>query len=395
MRVLVINAGSSSIKFDLIDLDRTGRNQKRIAQGVVENLGRRSRLHFAGGGRDTRRGAKSIRRCGEAVRAFAHWWDDNESIAAIGHRVVHGGSQFFRAMPLGPPVLRELQALEDLAPLHNPPAIEGIRAAQKIFGRGKKMVAVFDTGFHQTIPDFAAQYALPWRLAKKHGLRRYGFHGIAHESMLHGFARLTGTEIRRAKLITLQLGNGCSITAIRNGKSVDTSMGFTPLEGLMMGTRSGDIDPGLVQFLGAREKLGVEEVEEMLNKKSGLLGVSGLSHDIRDLIAVARTNRRAALALKMFCYRARKYLGAYLAALHGADGIIFGGGIGEHQPVIRRQICGGLEKLGLCLDDAANRACRVGEGRISAARSAIPIYVVTVNEAALIAEKTVRTTKLQ
>jgi acetate kinase len=208
--------------------------------------------------------------------------------------------------------------------------------------------------------------------------------------MLRGFVRLTGTEMKRATLITLQLGNGCSIAAIRNGRSVDTSMGFTPLEGLMMGTRSGDIDPGLLTFLGAKEKLGADELENLLNKKSGLLGVSGVSNDIRKILATAKTNPRSALALKMFCYRARKYLGAYLAALNGAGGIVFGGGIGEHQPEIRRGLCGELEALGIELDDAANEACRGGEGRISGSTSTIPVYVVAVNEAALIAEQTAR-----
>jgi acetate kinase len=252
-------------------------------------------------------------------------------------------------------------------------------------------VAVFDTAFHRTMPAHAAQYAIAHELTAKHAIYRYGFHGLAHGYMAEQYARLRGITLHDSKLITLQLGSGCSITAVKAGRSIDTSMGFTPLEGLVMGTRAGDIDPALVPFLARRESVSADEVERWLNTRSGLLGVSGRSGDVRDLLeAEAAGDSRAALALEMFCYRARKYIGAYMAAMGGADAIIFGGGIGEHAPDIRARISDGLQWAGLRIDETRNAATTGRDGEISTDDSEIAAYVIRVDEEQVIAQETAR-----
>jgi acetate kinase len=252
-------------------------------------------------------------------------------------------------------------------------------------------VATFDTAFHRTLPERASRYAIPLELADKHRIRRYGFHGLAHRYMTERYAAITATPLEQVKLVTLQLGNGCSATAIEGGRSVDTSMGFTPLEGLIMGTRSGDVDPSLAGILARREGVDIEEAEAWLNTRSGLLGVSGRSSDMRELLeAEANGDDRAALAVDMFCYRARKYVGAYLAALDGADAVVFGGGIGENAPPVRARICAGMEWCGLTLDEGRNARTVGCEGRISTDDSRVHAYVIQVNEAAVIARDTVR-----
>jgi acetate kinase len=253
------------------------------------------------------------------------------------------------------------------------------------------MVAVFDTAFHSSLPDYAYTYALPYELARKHRIRRYGFHGTAHEYMLEQYAGMKGIAPSQARLITLQLGNGCSAAAIRGGLSIDTSMGFTPLEGLVMGTRSGDLDPSIMSFLAEKEGVSANEVEDWFNMRSGLLGISGSASDMRSLLAAeAKGDERAHLAVAVFCYRVRKYIGAYLAALGGADAVVFGGGIGENSPVVRERILSGLEALGLRLDKERNEAAAGKEGTISAAGSPLAIYVVLVDESLLIARQTAR-----
>ena len=257
------------------------------------------------------------------MRLVIDWLKSHPSLGepdAVGHRVVHGGERFTTSALIDDGVLSELETLCELAPLHNPGALSGIRAARNILGATMPMVAAFDTSFHHTIPERAALYAIPFELSEKHKIRRYGFHGLAHQYDIARYAELTGKPSTQISAVTLHLGNGCSATAIRNGRSIDTSMGFTPLEGLVMGTRSGDLDPALVSYLARKENVEAAEIETWLNKRSGLLGLSGLSNDMRELTAVYPTNPRARLAVDVFCYRARKYIGAYLAVLEGEAG---------------------------------------------------------------------------
>lgn len=321
---------------------------------------------------------------------------EKDTVEAVGHRVVHGGDRFRQPVRVDAGVLAEIENLNELAPLHNPACLAGIRGARGWLGERVPMVAVFDTAFHATLPPHAAQYAIPQDLARKHGIRRYGFHGIAHASLAAAGAANLGRPLDQVRLITLQLGNGCSATAIDRGRSVDTSMGFTPLEGLVMGTRSGDVDPSLVPYLARREGVSADEVERWLNERSGLLGVSGLSHDMRTILAAAEEDpgSPAALALDLFCYRARKYLGAYLAVLGGAEAVVFGGGIGEGAPAVRARICEGMAWCGLRLDSERNRAAAgltPGQAlRISTEDSTLSASVAAVDEETEIARQTVR-----
>jgi len=308
---------------------------------------------------------------------------------------VHGGEQFQQAVRIDAQVVAEIEALSELAPLHNPACLAGIRGAQALLGGETPMVAVFDTAFHRTLPAYASTYAIPQTLATRHRIRRYGFHGIAHALLAAGYAHATGQRLTDTRLITLHLGNGCSATAIKHGQSVDTSMGFTPLEGLVMGTRCGDLDPAVVSYLARHEPMPVEAVERLLNEQAGLLGVSGVSPDMRALLAAAEQARdaRAALAVELFCYRVRKYIGAYLAVLGGADAVVFGGGIGEHAPTIRARICAGMEWCGLRLDPERNAAAvglAAGDAaRISRDDVSLAAYVVAADEETWIARETV------
>lgn len=403
MRVVVLNNGSSSVKFDLVDLlsaDDTS-SARTLAHGQIDLIGHEATLsaHAPSGAESTAvRGPVGARArdrkqaIGLALDAISKVRSGAGStggqVQAVGHRVVHGGDRFVSPVLLDDAVLSVLEGLDELAPLHNPAAVEGIRAAREALGSEVPMVAVFDTAFHATLPEYAYTYALPYEVAQRNRVRRYGFHGTAHEYMLNRYAESAGISTREATIITLQLGNGCSATAIRNGRSVDTSMGFTPLEGLVMGTRSGDIDPSIVSYLAQKEGISAQEVERLLNERSGLLGVSGRSADMRDLLAAAPDEPRARLAIEVFCYRVRKYIGAYLAALGGAQAVVFGGGIGENAPAIRASICEGLEWCGLELDASRNASTVGTEGQISADGASIAVHVVTVNEAILIARHT-------
>jgi len=388
MNILVLNCGSSSVKFQVIGFDRSGASSPgKLAKGIVERVGGDALLTYRTGGREDKLqvGATDHDR---AVRLILERL--SEPIDAVGHRVVHGGERFMQATLLTAGIIEALDDLSELAPLHNPASVRGIRAALAALGTGIPMVASFDTAFHANLPQIAATYAIPFELAQKHRIRRFGFHGLAHQSMVTQYCGLTGRSPDEVNIITLQLGNGCSVTAVRNGKSVDTSMGFTPLEGLVMGTRSGDLDPALVAYLAHKEQVSADTVEQWLNEQSGLLGVSGLSSDMRDLAdpVIMAANPRARLAVEVFCYRARKYLGAYLAVLGGAQAVVFGGGIGEHSPLVRQKICEGMEWCGLVLDDARNHAA-VGEiGRISADHAAMYAYVIPPDEELLIAQET-------
>ena len=392
MNILVINSGSATLKLDVLELSQAAGRTRRMAQARVEQFGSAASLSFSAAGGLALKETRAVPDHTAALQLFLDWLrrenDAALDIAAVGHRVVHGGVKFSAPTLLTPEALAELETLNALAPLHNPPALAGLRAARVVCGADIPMVAVFDTTFHRTLPEYAATYALPYELAQRHGLRRYGFHGLAHESMLRRYSELAGVPISQTNIITVQLGGGCSLAAIREGRSVDTSMGFTPLEGLMMATRAGDLDPGVLTTLLRHENLSPSALEDLLNRQCGLLGVSGRSGDMRELLAAATDDARAALAVEMFCYRASKYIGAYLAALGGAQAIVFGGGIGENSPPIRARICARLAWFGLHLDAAKNAAAVGMEDRITDDTSRLHGWVVAVDESVLVAEQT-------
>ncbi len=407
MNVLVLNCGSSSVKFQLIgtDLEQIADNtDRRLARGNIERIGGEAIVLLEATGRPPERSTATLRDTRAAVELIIRWAcsedsgiDEIKSIAdihAVGHRVVHGGERFTQSVMITDEVLRGIEDCIELAPLHNPTNIKGILAAREVFGGGLPQIAVFDTAFHQTLPEHAFLYALPYQLYRRHRVRRYGFHGTSHRYVAYRFRLLRNIPRNQTNVITLHLGNGCSIAAIRAGDSVDTSMGLTPLEGLVMGTRSGDIDPAIVDFIAAKEGLTSREVETLLNKQSGLLGISGLTNDMRELLAEAHENsdRRARLAIEVFCYRARKYIGAYMAAVGGADAIVFTGGIGENSAEVRSKICAELEWMGLELDADRNNAYQAGsdDGLITKDGSRVAVYVIPTDEELLIARDTVR-----
>jgi acetate kinase len=357
MNVLVLNCGSATVKYRTLAMEP---GYAELARGSVESSAVEQVVAAAA--------AAGVR------------------IDAVGHRVVHGGERFLQPVRIDEDTLEQLQALSEFAPLHNPASLRGIHAARQALGLAIPQVAVFDTAFHATLPERALHYAvaLDWRA--RFGLRRYGFHGLSHRFVAERYAELRGGE---ANIVSLHLGNGASACAIQNGHSVDTSMGLTPIEGLMMGSRCGDLDPAAVPFLAARLGVDAAGVIRMLNEESGLLGVSGRSRDMRELLEAESSDPRAALAIEMFCYRARKYVGAYLAALGGASALVFTGGIGERSPEIRSRICAGLEWMGLELDPAQNTALVGREGCLSAAGSRLEAWVIPANEEWVIARDTV------
>ena len=401
MLVLVINSGSSSIKFRLVDVveEPTGLLTTRPAlfEGAVKGIGSVASFEVTGQNADRSITTLEIRDHAHALRVlFDRLAGSLGKIEAVGHRVVHGGDRYVEPTLITEQVEAGIDALSELAPLHNPACLAGIRGARAVLGPARPMVAVFDTAFHQTMPEVARRYALPTELADRYRIRRYGFHGIAHASLANGYAACTGNPLEQLRLITLQLGNGCSVAAIAQGRSVETSMGFTPLEGLVMGTRSGDVDASIVSYLSEREKVEAAEVERWLNERSGLLGLSGRSNDMRELLRAAEQeqDKRAEFAIDLFCYRVRKYLGAYLAVLGGADAIVFGGGIGENAPEIRERICQNMEWCGLKLNPNRNRAA-VGlapgcSATIGMDESKPAAYVVAADEETWIAKETVR-----
>jgi acetate kinase len=406
MNILVLNCGSSTVKFQFIatDLDLIAKDSdRRLARGTIERIGGEAIVTLQVEGREQQRTTSPLRDIRAAVDYIVRWATSKESgvdeiksisdIQAVGHRVVHGGECFTHSVVITDEVLRGVEDCIDLAPLHNPANIKGIAAARELFGEGLPQVAVFDTAFHQTLPDHAYLYAVPYQLYRRYRIRRYGFHGTSHRYVAYRYRQLRRIARDETNIITLHLGNGCSAAAIRNGNSLDTSMGLTPLEGLVMGTRSGDLDPAILDFIATKEGLALGEVESMLNKQSGLLGISGLTSDMRELLAEAseQNDRRALLAIEIFCYRTRKYIGAYLAAMNGADAIVFTGGIGENSWEVRARICEGLQWLGLELDDERNRAHVGGrEGSISKEGSRLAAYVIPTDEELLIARDTVR-----
>jgi acetate kinase len=396
MKVLVFNCGSSSLKFQLIATvaaPKSTADDVKLARGIVDRIGGAASMRFEATGSREEHQQATVSNHEEAVTKVIEWLDSKPELQkfdAVGHRVVHGGEQFTRSVFIDEQVVAALDPLCEIAPLHNPASVGGIRAARSVLGAEMPMVAAFDTSFHRTLPEYAFTYAIPRELSTKHRIRRYGFHGLAHEYSVLRYGELTGTARERVNVVTLHLGNGCSACAIRGGESLDTSMGFTPLEGLVMGTRSGDLDPALVSYLAQEERVDAAEIEDWLNKRSGLLGISGLSNDMRELITAYNTNPRARLALDLFCYRARKYLGAYLAVVGGPDAVIFSGGIGENTPLVREKICANMEWFGLKLDATANSKVRAEDGPISTADSRLHAFVVHTDEEWVIARETAR-----
>ena len=404
MHVLVLNVGSSSLKFQLVETDGTAIEQardRRLARGQIERIGGEAIVTLEAAGRDAITSAAPLRDHAAAIAHAVSWLTDAAAggpiqsigqIEAVGHRVVHGGERFSESTLVDDAVWRELEKLIDLAPLHNPHNLRGIMAARAVLGSGVPQVAVFDTAFHHSLPETAFLYAIPYQLYRRHHVRRYGFHGTSHRYIAYRYRQLAGRSREDTKVITLHLGNGASACAIVGGRSVDISMGFTPLEGLVMGTRSGDVDPAIVDFVAEKEGLSPREVDMMLNKQSGLLGVSGLTSDMRELLMEEADNgdRRSRLAIDLFCYRAKKYVGAYLAAMNGADAIVFSGGIGENAPDIRRRICAGLEWLGIEVDDTRNRGIAGAEGTFHADRARVALWVIPTDEELLIARDTWR-----
>jgi acetate kinase len=403
MKILVLNSGSSSLKFQLIatDLDRMRQNSdERLCRGQIERIGGEAIIKVQTPNGPRQKLTASLPDLGSSLEYLVRWIDESritehravDDIGAIGHRVVHGGELFAESTLITDEVLRGIEECIDLAPLHNPDNIKCILAARQVFGVNAPQVAVFDTSFHQSIPEHAYLYAVPYHLYRRHHIRRFGFHGTSHRFVSERYSALRGRTKEQTNVITLHLGNGCSAAAIRGGRSVDTSMGMTPLEGLVMGTRSGDIDPAIVNIIATKEGLSTPEVEALLNSQSGLLGISGLTNDMRVLQDELNSpnDRRVRLAIQIFCYRVRKYIGAFLACRGGADAIIFTGGIGENSPEIRAQICEGLEWAGLRLDRNRNPQAGGFEGQISTNDSTLHAFVIPTDEELLIARDTVR-----
>jgi len=384
MRVLVFNCGSSSLKFELIEVDAAGGRGNSLARGLVENIGSQAAYTYRRGDEVAMRGQVAQHSHEAAARHALNWLKSEDDLAAglggVVHRIVHGGATIRQPTLVDDTVLAAIEQASIFAPLHNPPALATIRAVSRILP-GVPAVVIADTAFHQTLPAHAFTYAIPREMAARHGIRRFGFHGIGHSYMMERYAQLSGKPAHDLDLIALQLGAGCSITAITKGQSVDTSMGLTPLEGLVMATRSGDIDPAIVGFLAAREGLSIDAVERLLNMQSGLLGISGRSPDLREVEAAAAAgDENASLAIDVFCYRARKYIGSYLAVLGWTDAIVFGGGIGEHSDLVRGRICANLQAFGILLDSERNRGANGREARISAPDSKVDVWVIPLDE---------------
>lgn len=396
MNILVINCGSSSLKYQLINSETEG----VLAKGLCERIGIDGMLTYQPEGGEKEKSEIAMPTHTEAINAVLAALTNEKSgvikslseVGAVGHRVVHGGEKFTSSCLINDESMKAIEECNDLAPLHNPANLIGIRACQELMP-GVPMVAVFDTAFHQTMPDVAYTYGIPYEYYEKYKVRRYGFHGTSHSYVSKRTAEIVGKPYDQMKIIVCHLGNGASISAVNCGKSVDTSMGLTPLEGLVMGTRSGDLDPAIIDFVGKKEGLSLDEMNEVLNKKSGMLGISGVSSDGRDLEAAAETgNKRAQLALDVFDYRVIKYIGAYAAAMNGVDAIAFTAGIGENNIKMRKDICSSLTYLGVKLDEEKNNV-RGEERIISADDSKVQVLLVPTNEELAIARETLALVK--
>jgi len=395
MKILVLNSGSSSIKYTFFDMD----GEKRLAKGLIECIGLPEAYfnHQVSGGEESREACKVSNHM-ESIDVILKNMvggkppvlKDLGEISAVGHRVVHGGDKFSDSVPVNDDVMEGLRETFAIAPLHNPHHYAGIEAMQKLVP-GLPQVVVFDTAFHQTLPEYAYMYALPYSLYEKYHIRKYGFHGTSHKYVALRAASLLGRPLESLKLITCHLGNGCSIAAVQNGRSIDTSMGFTPLEGLVMGTRCGDIDPAIIVHLMNNERINAEGINTLLNKKSGLFGISGLTGDMRTILkASAGGSEKAKLALEMYCYRIKKYICSYIGVMNGADAIVFTAGVGENSPTVREKACLNLENLGIAIDTGANGSVSSEEKVVSTGDSKVKILVIPTNEELMIARETVR-----
>ena len=405
MNILVLNAGSSSLKFQVIatDLERIRQDgDERLCRGYVERIGGEAIITIEVRNGPRQKVTAPVRNISAALDYVLRWLASEQSgvaeigslsdVHAVGHRVVHGGEVFRESAIVTDEVLKGIEDCIDLAPLHNPNNVKGILAAREVFGRSMPQVAVFDTAFHTSIPDHAYLYALPYHLYARHRIRRYGFHGTSNRYVANRYRTLRQLTREQTNVVTLHLGNGCSATAVRSGRPVDTSMGLTPLEGLVMGTRSGDLDPAILSLIATKEGLSSTEVEALLNTQCGLLGISGVTNDMKVLLRELREHddRRIRLAIEIYCYRARKYIGALLAGMDGADALIFTGGVGENAPEVRARICNGLDWAGLTLDADRNAKTIGQEGQINTADSKLQAWVIPTDEELLIARDTVR-----
>jgi len=395
MKILVLNCGSSSVKYKLLDME----SNEELGSGGVEKIGMKGSFL-----KHKRKDGQKVMLKGEILEhqtaveyilgvltSQKHGAVESlEEINAVGHRVVHGGEKFNSSVLITDDVIQKIVECIDIAPLHNPPNLAGINAINELLPNVPQ-VAVFDTAFHQTMPEYAYMYGIPYSLYTKYGIRRYGFHGTSHRYVSQRACDFLGLDYKKTKMITAHIGNGASVTAIENGKSVDTSMGFTPIEGLMMGTRSGDVDLGVVTFLMEKETIGSASVSTLFNKHSGVLGISGLSSDMRDIEnAITNGNERAKLALEMYEYRIKKYIGSYIAALNGVDVIVFTGGVGENQTGTRQKVCENLSFMGVKIDKELNASSRGKEVLLSTPDSTVKVVVIPTDEEFMIASDTLK-----
>lgn len=394
MKVLVINAGSSSLKYQLINME----NEQVIAKGNCEKIGVDGFItHKTADGRviaekvDFPTHAEAFIKLTEVLTSGeGKVIDDMKEVSAVGHRIVQGAERFTESVLVTDSVVDTIEEIADLAPLHNPAHVLAIRACQKVLGKEIPQVVVFDTAFHQTMPEKAYMFAVPYEYYKKYHIRRYGFHGTSHRYVSARLAKLLGKDIKDLKIVTCHIGNGSSITAVDGGKSVDTSMGFTPLGGILMGTRSGSLDPSVVTYIAEKENLTPKEVNDLLNKKSGYLGISGVTSDDRDMRAAAESgNERAQLALTMVRYQIKKYIGAYAAAMGGLDAVVFTGGIGENSVELRQEVCENMKFLGIEIDSKKNVEFNGKEHDISTDDASVRVWIVPTNEELTIARDTV------
>ena len=389
IKIFVINCGSSSIKFQLVDMS----NEKVLAKGLVDRLGQpASIMKFSLNGKEFNKECNTLDHS-SAISGIIDLLVDRESgiiedkgdITAVGHRLVHGAEMFKQSVLIDDDTIKHIEACTDLAPLHNPHNLKGIYICRELLP-GIPNVAVFDTAFHQTIPDYAYMYALDHNYYQKYGFRRYGFHGTSHFYVANKAAEIVGVDIDKLKIITCHLGNGASMTAVEFGRSIDTSMGFTPLEGLVMGTRCGDVDPAVALFIMIKEEITPEECDSVMNKKSGLIGISGISSDMRDILnAYNDGNERAELALKIYAYRIKKYIGMYAAVMNGVDIVVFTGGIGENAHLVRSMCCNNMEFIGIDFDEEKSRNTIGVEGELTCEGSDVKVLCIPTNEELVIA----------
>ena len=399
MKILVINAGSSSLKYQLIDMT----DETVIAKGNCERIGVEEGVsglitHVANGNQEI------VEECEfpthtEAFQKLVVMLmhsefaviSDLSEISAIGHRVVQGAELFKESVLMTDEVIKSIEGISDLAPLHNPAHVLAMKACKKVFGNGTKQVCVFDTAFHQNMPKKAYMFGIPYEFYKKYHIRKYGFHGTSHRYVTGELANILGKDIKDLKIVSCHLGNGSSIAAVNGGKAIDTSMGFTPLDGLIMGTRSGAVDPSVISFLAEKEGYSAREISDILNKKSGYLGISGLSNDHRDLCAAAaKGNERAALAIDMQVYQIQRYIGSYAAAMNGLDAVIFTGGIGENSIILRGKVCENMSYFGIDIDKDLNEKTNRGQGKISTPSAKTDVWIIPTNEELLIARDTLQ-----